>query len=77
MLQRGRVGENFILNIFNPRYKSARWTGLLDSVDLAALYAGWFDELRVLDINATILDASNSSYRKMDLNTLDLSTLNA
>ena len=77
MVQRGRVGENFIFNIFNPRYKSTRWTELLDSVDLAALYAAWFDELRDLGINATILDASNPSYRKMDVNTLDLSTLNA
>lgn len=77
MEQRGSVGENFILNIFNPRYKSAHWTELLDSVDLATLYGTWFDELRGLGIDATILDASNPSYRKMHADTLDLAALNA
>jgi hypothetical protein len=77
MTQRRRIGENFIFEIFNPRYKSDYWVSLLHAVDLAFLYAGWIRELHELAIDTVLLDASSLLYKTLDIGNLDLESLNA
>lgn len=77
MTLRKRIGESYILNIFNPRYKSGHWTSLLDSVDMGTLYSAWLDELKRINIIPTLVDAADPSWRHLDMSSFNPAALNA
>ena len=75
MSRRRFVNEGFILGCLNPIYKRRHWLGLLEEIDVEALYRAWLAELERHAIPSILVDATcpfRSTLSPASLSTLNL-----
>jgi SAM-dependent methyltransferase len=56
---------------WTSNYSHDKWTGLLERVDLAALYRDWLQELRNNSISYLLVDSNTDAYPVIEEDTLD------